>query len=282
MNCDIANKVIEFIFTITGRYAIVCDLDGVIVAAKIPSRVGNIHTGAQTMLREHQPHCMVTMAQEEASGGAIKAGCNVPITHNDEIIGSIGVTGDPEMTEPVSRMAAGLISKELREQELLDRLIGHAGQMDHSIKDIVLTVEQVNGAQTKIAAMVDQVETLLEASLGDLQTTDEVLLTIQSIASNTQMLGLNAAIEAAHAREHGKGFSIVAEAVRKLSTQCAESADAIKVTQARLQASMGQVVAFSKDLSATTHGQTQTTGAIAGMVTDLKDVSEALMALTRF
>jgi hypothetical protein len=282
MNCDIANKVIEFIFTITGRYAIVCDLDGVIVAAKVTSRVGSIHTGAQTMLREHQPHCMMTMAQEEASGGAVKAGCNVPITYNDEIIGSIGVTGDPEMTEPVSQMAAGLISKELREQELLDRLIGHAGQMDHSITDIVLTVDQVNAAQTKVAAMVDQVERLLEASLGDLQTTDEVLLTIQSIASNTQMLGLNAAIEAAHAREHGKGFSIVAEAVRKLSTQCAESADAIKVTQARLQASMGQVVAFSKDLSATTHGQTQTTGAIASMVTDLKEVSEALMALTRF
>jgi sugar diacid utilization regulator len=281
MNCDVANKVIEFIFAITGRYAIVCDGDGLIVAAKVASRVGNVHSGAQTMLREHQDHCMVTMAQEEASGGAIKAGCNVPITHNGEIIGSIGVTGNPEMTEPVSRMAAGLISKELREQELLDRLIGHAGQMDHSITDIVATVATVNAAQTKVAAMVNQVETLLEASLGDLQTTDEVLLTIQSIASNTQMLGLNAAIEAAHAREHGKGFSIVAEAVRKLSTQCADSAEAIKVTQARLQASMGQVVAFSKDLAATTHGQTRSTGTIAGMVTDLKEVSEALMALTR-
>jgi len=155
-----------------------------------------------------------------------------------------------------------------------------AGMMDRSSTDIVATVAQVNASQAKVAAMADEVEGLLKASLGDLDDTDAVLETIQSIASNTQMLGLNAAIEAAHAREHGKGFSIVAEAVRKLSPQCAESAEAIKTTQAHLHASMGQVVTFSTDLTATTHDQTRTTSTIADMVTDLKKVSEALMAMT--
>jgi len=69
--------------------------------------------------------------------------------------------------------------------------------------------------------------------------------------------------------------------VRKLSHQCGESAESIKVTQSHLNASMGKVVDFSKDLTASTHEQTRSTKAIADMVLELKQVSEALMAMTK-
>ena len=85
-------------------------------------------------------------------------------------------------------------AEELREQELLDLPMAHAGQMDRSSTEIVGTVAQVNASQLRVAAMVDEVGSLLHASLDDLDSTDAVLETIQSIASNTQMLGLNAAI----------------------------------------------------------------------------------------
>jgi sugar diacid utilization regulator len=277
----IANKVIDFIFDATGRYAIICDVNGTIVAAKVSSRVGNVHAGAARICRENLPHIMITDEQERDSGGAMKAGCNLPIRYNDELIGTIGVTGDPATTEPVTRMASGLISKELREREMLDLLLGHAAQMDQSITAIVSTVEQVNSSQQKVSGMVDEVEQLVSASFEDIKTTDEVVETIQSIASNTQMLGLNAAIEAAHAKDHGRGFAIVAEAVRKLSVQCGQSAESIKVTQAHMQTSMSRVVDFSKDLTTNTHEQTKATNAIADMVTDLQKVSEALMAMTK-
>ena len=281
MNCDVANKVIEFIFTATGRNAIVCDVDGVIVAAKVASRVGNVHPGAKRMLAEGLPSMVVTVADEEASGGAVRAGCNMPFYYNGELMGSIGVPGDPETTEPVTRMASGLISKELREQDLLEGLVGHARQMDQAIAAIVATVSGVNALQSRVSGLADQVDTLVQASFDDLKSTDEVIGTIQGIASNTQMLGLNAAIEAAHAREHGRGFSIVAEAVRKLSQQCSASADSIQATQAHLHGSMSQVVACSRDLAVDTHEQGRATTAITAMVSDLKQVSEALMAMTR-
>ena len=280
MDIEIANKVIEFIFNATGMYTIVCDSDGTIVAAKISSRIGSVHTGARKMLREKLPHIVISVQEEEASGGVIKAGMNIPLSHNDEPIGSIGITGDPEKTGLVIKMASGLITKEIREREMTDLLLGHVAQMDTAISAIVSTVEGVNSTQKKVSHMVEEVEHLVDASFEDLKTTDEVVETIQSIASNTQMLGLNAAIEAAHAKEHGRGFAIVAEAVRKLSIQCGESAESIKATQAHLNASMGKVVDFSKDLTAHTHEQTKATSAIADMVTDLKKVSEALMAMT--
>jgi hypothetical protein len=278
---EIANKVIDFIFDVTGMYTIVCDEDGTIVAAKVSSRVGNVHAGARKMLREKLPHIIITAAEEAASGGVIKAGMNIPLSYNGELIGSIGVTGDPEMTGYVIKVASGLITKEIREREMTELLLGQVAQMDSSISTIVSTVEGVNTAQRKVSGMVDEVEQLVSASFEDIKTTDEVVDTIQSIASNTQMLGLNAAIEAAHAKEHGRGFAIVAESVRKLSVQCGQSAESIKVTQAHMQTSMSRVVDCSKDLTTNTHEQTKATNAIADMVTDLQKVSEALMAMTK-
>jgi methyl-accepting chemotaxis protein len=196
-------------------------------------------------------------------------------------VGSIGVTGDPEKSEPVTRLASGLIAKELQEQEILDLLLGHAAQMDKSIIEIVNTVALADSSQRNVAAEVDDVERLVEDSFEDIKKTDEVIDTIQSIASNTQMLGLNAAIEAAHAKEHGRGFSIVAEAVRKRSSQCSVAAESVKATQTHLQTSMSQVVNSSKKLMTNTHEQSKATSAIAKMVADLKNVSDALMAMTR-
>ncbi|MFN7958028.1 MAG: sugar diacid recognition domain-containing protein [Holophagaceae bacterium] len=281
MDREIANKIVAFIFSATGMNSIVCDTEGTIVAAKIASRVGHVHTGARKMLQENLPQMVITAAEEEASRGVVKAGINLPIRHNGELIGSIGIPGDPEKTLLVTQMASGLFSKELQERELFQALLGHAAQMDSAITTIVATVDQVNASQARVSALVDEVEQHVNASFDDIKTTDEVVETIQSIAGETQMLGLNAAIEAAHAKEHGRGFAIVAEAVRKLSIQCGESAESIKVTQSHLNASMGKVVGFSKDLSAGTHEQTRSTKAIAEMVLELKQVSEALMALTR-
>jgi len=281
MNVDVANKVVEFIFTASGRYSIVCNLEGIIVAAKVGSRVGDVHPGSRNMLSEHLPDAMITVEQEEASGGTMKAGCNLPIVHNGEVIGSIGITGDPDRTEPLTRLATALFSKDLRERELLDRLMGHAAQMDRSVKEIAAIVEQADASQLKVAAEVDEVEHLVQASFEDITKTDEVIGTIQSIASNTQMLGLNASIEAAHAREHGRGFSIVAEAVRKLSVECGAAAESVRATQGHLHESMSRVVEFSKDLLTNTHEQTRATGSIARMVAELKTVSDGLMAMTK-
>lgn len=281
MDRDIADKIVDFIFTATGMNSIVCDLDGTIVAAKVTSRIGTVHTGARKMLAENLPRMVITAEEEAASGGVVRAGINLPIRHNDAPIGSIGIPGDPEKTLLVTQMASGLFSKELRERELLARLVEHAAQMDTAIAAIVATASQVNAAQGRVAGMVDEVEQLVDASLADIQTTGEVVGTIQSVASNTQMLGLNAAIEAAHAKQHGRGFAIVAEAVRKLSEQSSRAADQIQAAQAHLNGSMTRVAEVSRDLTAQSHEQTRATTDIAGMVQDLKQVSEALMALTR-
>lgn len=75
----------------------------------------------------------------------------------------------------------------------------------------------------------------MNASLNDFcNKISDAITTITKITDHTNLLALNATIESARAGEHGKGFSVVAEEVRKLAIQSKESADFITDIASRL------------------------------------------------
>jgi hypothetical protein len=281
MDVLIANKIIDFIFEETGLFTIVCNEEGVIIAAKVASRVGSLHTGAQRLLREQLPQVIVTKDEEERSGGVVRMGVSLPIIHRGAWIGTFGITGNTEYTVPIGKIVAGIIAKELQEAEHSAQLLDQADAMSRSIATISATVAGLNAAQAQLAAAMQEMAALLARSAEDVDSTDQVIETIQAIATQTNMLGLNAAIEAAHAREMGAGFAIVAEAVRKLSEQSGQSAEEVKASHLRLQASMAQVIAHSGQAEGITRDQTRATQAIGDMVMELKAIGDRLLTMAK-
>ncbi len=105
-------------------------------------------------------------------------------------------------------------------------------------KLVQATVEQMHS----IADTVEQSSAVIEKLGERSKEIGAIIDTISGIAEQTNLLALNAAIEAARAGEHGRGFSVVAEEVRKLAEESQEAATKISDLIAAIQKETGAAV----------------------------------------
>lgn len=107
-------------------------------------------------------------------------------------------------------------------------------QISASIQKVSSGVQNILDSNTKILGEVDQ-------ATENTKGTDDILKFVQNVSNQTNLLGLNAAIEAARAGEMGKGFSVVAQEIRKLSNTSSESIRRIDSVLRKIEESVNNI-----------------------------------------
>lgn len=126
---------------------------------------------------------------------------------------------------------SSISDKEKQVQLMLDEIRSIQMESKNMIERVEAGRKNVSSSLTKVDGVVDLIQSTKsltqELSESSAQI-GQVVKSIRSISNQTNILSLNAAIEAARAGEHGRGFSIVAQEVRKLAHQTEDALDHIQ------------------------------------------------------
>lgn len=170
----------------------------------------------------------------------------------------------------------GGIAVQLRRQS---ELIAIADQILVSLSQASDQITSVANGSSLLADFSRNLLTHSKQANEDVKNSTGVLSIIKKVADETNLLGLNAAIEAAHAGDNGKGFGVVANEIRKFSKETVDSTKKINDTMNQIQNVTDQMAQLIEKIAAI--GQEQA-AAIQQTSTFIEEIQKMSNQLTQF
>lgn len=163
--------------------------------------------------------------------------------------------------------------------ERKETLLAAAGQLSKSAGALAASTQSILAQAEELAASGSFLKNLATQANKEVSETDNVVDFIKNVAKQTNLLGLNAAIEAARVGEQGRGFGVVADEVRKLAIDSAGSASQITATLGKINQSIQKIVVEIEQVDSVSQHQAGTIQQLTAHTQQLTAMSEQLAKL---
>lgn len=199
-----------------------------------------------------------SLVPAEVFGVPTKA-IGIPIKEDGKVIGAISM------------------AKSLKKQTTVSNL---SNNLFNSLTQISSAINEFSTSVQNMAQFNSEIQENVEKTKKEAENTDDILQFVSNIARQTNLLGLNAAIESSRAGEYGKGFSVVAQEIRKLSNSSNESINQINNILKNIQTSVIEISNKINQSNEVFEQQTGTIEEITSAIDSLYSTSEVLKELS--
>lgn len=156
-----------------------------------------------------------------------------------------------------------------------------SGNLENGLSEISAAIQQLAASASEIHSN----EQLQNLHINEIKTHSEeinnVSIFIRKIAGSTNMLGLNASIEAARVGSAGRGFGVVAEEIRKLSDQSKSAIPELQKITDNIKEKLELVSKTSRDSLLSSQEQASATGEITARIEEITAMAEVLYKLAK-
>lgn len=166
------------------------------------------------------------------------------------------------------------LAKQYKVEEATDNLFS-------SIEETNASVQEISAGSQNLLSMISKIVETSKLAEKHIKESNEIIGMIQSIASQSNLLGLNAAIEAARSGEHGRGFTVVASEMRKLAQLSNESSKKVAKSLSEINKSMEDIFKTVNEVQGVSKIQAAATEEITAVLEEIISSSQMLMEIAK-